>query len=102
MEGFIFGGALLLREICVSRSFGLAFLLEVNLSFLLRFTLYLRSILQVQAPRWLIFGGATFTEGFLSYRFGGLIFGEAYGGAYFRNFTLTITINKVKNSSLQQ
>ena len=29
------------------------------------------------------------TEGFLRYRFGGLIFGGAYrGGAYFRNFTV--------------
>ena len=49
------------------------------------FYLYLREIFQVQAP-----GGGAYTwrgdltEGFLCYRFGGLIF----GGAYFRNFTV--------------
>ena len=64
MEGLIFGGAYLRREICVSKSIGLALYLEVNLPFLLCFTSYLRAISQGQAP-------------------GGLIF----GGAYFRNFT---------------
>ena len=44
LEGLIFGGAYLRREICVSKSNGLAFYLEVNLPFLLCFTLYLRSI----------------------------------------------------------
>ena len=33
-------------------------IVEVNLPFLLCFTLYLRAIFQVQAPRGLIFGGA--------------------------------------------
>ena len=51
-----------------------------NLPFLLCFTLYLREIFQVQAP-----GGGLYLEGFLFYRFGGLVF----GGAYFRNFTVT-------------
>ena len=45
------------REICVSKSIGLALYLEVNLLFLLCFTLYLRVIFQVQAPPGLIFGG---------------------------------------------
>ena len=35
MEGLIFGGAYLRREICVSQSIGLTILLEVNLPFLL-------------------------------------------------------------------
>ena len=65
MEGLIFGGAYLRRDICVSQSIGLALYLEVNLPFLLCFTSYLRAISQGQAP-------------------GGLIF----GGAYFRNFTV--------------
>ena len=65
MEGLIFGGAYLRREICVSQSIGLALQLEVNLLFFLCFTLYLRAIFQGQAP-------------------GGLI----HGGAYFRNFTV--------------
>ena len=53
-----FGGAYLRREICVSKSNGLAFYLEVNLPFLLCFTLYLRAIFKVQAPGGLIFGRA--------------------------------------------
>ena len=41
---------------------------------------------QVQGPGELIFGGAILTKGFLRYKFGGLM----HGGAYFRNFTITI------------
>ena len=44
LEGPIFGGVYLRREICVYKSIGL--------------TLYLRAIFQVQAPGVLIFGGA--------------------------------------------
>ena len=69
MEGLIFGRAYLRREICVSKSTGLALQLEVNLSC---FTLYLREIFQVQAP------GGRFNGGFFALRFGGLIFGGAY------------------------
>ena len=58
LEVVIFGGAYLRREICVSKSIELALQLEVNLPFLLCFTLYLRAIFQVQAPGGLIFGGA--------------------------------------------
>ena len=69
MEGLIFGGAYLRREIYVSKPIGLALLLEVNLPFLLCFTLYLRIIFQVQAPP--PPGGGGFC-----------------GGAYFWNFTV--------------
>ena len=53
--------------------------MEVHLPFLLCFTLYLKAIFQVQLPGG---GGAyiwrdDFTEGFLRYLFGGLIFGGA-------------------------
>ena len=58
LEGPIFGGAYLRKEICVSKSIGLTLQLEVNLPFLLCFTLYLRAVFQVQAPGGLIFGGA--------------------------------------------
>ena len=86
MEGLIFGGAYLRRGICVSKSNGLAFYLEVNLPFLLCFTLYLRAIFRVQ-----VLGGAyiwwgDLTEGFLRYDSGRLIF----GGAYFRNFVVMV------------
>ena len=72
MEGLILGGAYLRKEICVSKSIGLASYLEVNLPFLLCFTLYLRAIFQVQAPRGLIFGG----------RFNGEVFALPVFGAY--------------------
>ena len=58
VERLIFGGAYLRRKICVSKSNGLPFYLEVNLLFCLCFTLYLRAIFQVQAAGGLIFGGA--------------------------------------------
>ena len=64
-----------LREICVSKSIGLALQLEVNLPFLLCFTLYLRAISKYKPPRGLIFRRGDLTEGFLRYEFGGLIFG---------------------------
>ena len=89
MLGLIYGGAYLRREICVSKSIGVALYLEVNLPFLLCFTLYLRAIFQVQAPPG--GGGGAYiwrgdlTEGFLRYEFGRLLF----GGAYFRNFTVS-------------
>ena len=85
MEGLIFGGACLRREICVSKSIGLALSLEVNLPFWLFVTLYLRVIFQVQAPRGAYIWRGDLMEGFLRYRFGGLM----HGGAYFRNSTVT-------------
>ena len=45
------GGAYLQREICFSKSIGLALLLEGNLPFLLCFTLYLRAISKYKPPR---------------------------------------------------
>ena len=44
MEGLLFEGAYLWREICVSKSIGLALHMEGNLPFLLCFTLYFRAI----------------------------------------------------------
>ena len=65
MEGFIFKGAYLRREICISKSIGLAIKLEVNLPFLLCFSLYLRAIFQVQAPGGLYLEGL-FNRGFFA------------------------------------
>ena len=70
LEGLIFGGACLRREICVSKSIGLTVSLEVP--FLLCYTLYLMAIFQVQAPGGLIFGG----------RFNGGFFALLAWGAY--------------------
>ena len=58
MEGLIFGGAYVRREMCVSKSIELAFKLEGNLPFLLCFTLYSRAISKYKPPEGLIFGGA--------------------------------------------
>ena len=63
LEVVIFGGAYLRREICISKSIELALQLEVNLPFLLRFTLYLRASFQVQAPGE---GGGLFYKGFFA------------------------------------
>ena len=46
------------RKICVSKSFGLALWLEVNLPFLLFVTLYLSAIFHEHAPGELMFRGA--------------------------------------------
>ena len=46
--------------------------------FLLCFTLYLREGFQVQAPGGAYIWRGDLTEGFLRYRFGGLIFGGSY------------------------
>ena len=77
LGGRIFGGVYLTREICVSKSIALALEVEVNLPFLLCFTLYLKAIFQEEPPGNL-FGRGDLTEGFLRYCFGGLIFGGAY------------------------
>ena len=52
--------------------------MEVNLSFLLCFAVYLSAIFQVQAPGGAYVWRSDLTEVFLRYRFGGLIFGGAY------------------------
>ena len=90
MDGLIFGGTYLRREICVSQSIGLALQMEGNLPFLLCFTLYFRAI-----SKYKVGGGAyicrgDLTESFLRYEFGWLLFGGVYihGGAYFWNFTV--------------
>ena len=83
-EGFIFGGAYLRREICLSKSIGPALYLEVNLSFLLCFTLYFEDNFLSRSPRGANIWRGDLAERFLRYRYGGPIF----GGAYFRNFTV--------------
>ena len=65
LKGLIFRGAYLRGEICVSKSIGQALQFEVNLPFLLCFSLYLRAIFQVQAPRGLYLEGQ-FNGGFFA------------------------------------
>ena len=84
LEGLIFGGAYLRREICVSKSIGLALQLEGNLPFLLCFTLHLRAISKYNSLGGLYVEGR-FNGGFFALWVWGLIFG---GASYFRNFTV--------------
>ena len=78
MEGLIFGGAYVRREICVSKSIGLACSGKeiYHFCFVL---LFIRGQIPSTSPP-----GGTYTrrgdltEGFLRYDFGGLIFGGAY------------------------
>ena len=72
LEGLIFGGAYVRREICVSKSIRLTLQLEVNIPFLFCFTSYSKAIFQVQAPRGLILEG----------RFNGWFFALPVWGAY--------------------
>ena len=80
----IFEGAYLRREICVSKSLGLALLLEENLPFLLCFTLYSRQIFKYKPPGGLSLEGR-FNGGFFALR----VWGPIFGGAYFQNFTVS-------------
>ena len=65
LEGLIFGGAYVRREICVSKSIGLASKLVVNLPFLLCFTLYSRANSKYKSP-----GGAYIWRGLFSKFYG--------------------------------
>ena len=79
MERLVFGGAYL----------WIAIQLEVNLPFLLRFSLYLRTIFQVQAPRGLYLEG----------RFNGGFFALPVKGAYiWRGLVSKFTVcNKIED-----
>ena len=66
-----------MREICISKSIGLALQFEGNLPFLLCFSLYLRAISKCKPLGGLYLEGR-FNGQCLGYKFGGLIFGAAY------------------------
>ena len=78
LEGLLFGGAYLWREICVSKSIGLALQLEVNWPFLLYFSLYLRAISKYK-PLGGIYSEWRFNRGFLAlWAWGGYIWRGLY------------------------
>ena len=75
--------------------------MEVNLPFLLCFTLYLRAIFQLQAPGAYIWRG-DLTEGFYVTSLGGLYLeGLIHGGAYFQNFTVFLFAGLCLNGHMQ-
>ena len=67
-EGFIFGGAYLRREICVSKSIGLALQLDVNLPL---FYFVFEGNFPISSPQGAYIWRSNLTEGFLRYRFWG-------------------------------
>ena len=77
MEELIFGGAYVRREICVSKSIGLACSGKeiYHFCFVL---LCIRGQIPSTSPRGAYIRRGDLTEGFLCYDFGGLIFGGAY------------------------
>ena len=85
MEGLIFRGAYARKEICVSKTIGL-----ISLIFGSKFTVFALFYFVFEgnfpstSPRAAHIWRGDLTEGFLRYRFWGLIF----RGDYFRNFTV--------------
>ena len=80
MEGLIFGGAYLRRDICVSKSIELALLLEVNLPFFALFYFVFEGNFPSTSPRGGLYLEGRFNGGFFALPVwgGGLIFGGAY------------------------
>ena len=77
LEGLIFGGAYLWREIYVLKLIRLASSMEGNLPFLLCFTLYLRAISKYKPPGVLYLEGRC-NRGFFAL----LVWGAYFEGAY--------------------
>ena len=75
LEGPIFGGAYVRREICVSKSIGLACSEKEIYHFCLCIW---GQIPSTRPPQGAYIWRSDLTEGFLALRFGGLIFGRAY------------------------
>ena len=87
MEGPIFGGAYVLREISVSKSIGLACSgKEIYHVFVV--LLCIRGQFPSTSPPGGLYSEGRFNGGFFALQFWGLIF----GGAYFRNFTVPLLI----------
>ena len=83
LEGPIFGGAYVRREICVSKLTGLTCSGKEIYHFCFVLLCIRGQIPSTSPPGAYIWRG-DLTEGFLRYDFGGLI----HGRAYFRNFTV--------------
>ena len=77
MEGLIFRGTYLRMEICVSKSIVIAFSWK-EITVLALFYFVFEGNFPSTSPRGAYIWRGDLTEGFLCYRFGGLIFGGAY------------------------
>ena len=86
-ERLIFGGAYIRRGLSTEGKLRLKIhWASLIVAFLLCFTLYLRAIFQLQAPRGLYLEGR-YNGGFLRYQFGGVIFA---GGLYMQGLIFGI------------
>ena len=93
LEGLIFGGAYVRREICVGQ-----LVVGRKLPFLLCFTLYQGANSKYKPPGGLYSEGR-FNGGFFCVTIlGGLYLeGLIHGGAYFRNFTVYLLLERILN-----
>ena len=91
MEGLIFGGAYLQREICVSKSIGLACSgKEIDHFCFVLHNFVFEGKFQVQAPRGGLYLEGRLNRGFFATRFWGAYIwrGLYMAGLIFRNFTV--------------
>ena len=78
MEGLIFAAAYIRREICVSKSIGLALIVGSKFTVFALFYFVFDGNFPSKSPRGAYIWRGDLLEGFLRYQFGGLIFGGAY------------------------
>ena len=78
MEGLIFGGAYLRREICVSKSTWASLTVGSKFIVFALFYFEFEGNFPSTSPQGAYIWRGDLTEGFLRYRFGGLIFGGTY------------------------
>ena len=83
LEGLIFGGAYLRKEICVSKIDWATLIVGSRFTIFALFYFVFESNFPGTSPQGAYNWWGDLTEGFLLYRIGGPLF----GGAYFRNFT---------------
>ena len=77
MEGPIFGGAYLRREICISKIDWASLIVGGKFTIFALFYFVFGGNFPSTSPRAVYIWRGDLTEGFLLYRFGGLIFGRA-------------------------
>ena len=89
LEGLLFGGAYVWREICVSKSIGLA-CSEKEIYHFCFVLLCIRGQIPSTSPPGVLYSEGRFSGGFFALRFWGGLYleGLIHGEAYFRNFTV--------------
>ena len=98
LEGLIFGGAYLWREICVSKIDWASLIVGGKFTVFALFYFVLGGNFPSTSPRGAYIWRGGLMDGFffLHYRFGGLYLeGLIHGGAYFRNFTVLANLSSL-------